>query len=276
MFPRKNVALGPPLKLSPWRKLAIGTWRSAGDPSVYGTLDIEAGPALAYIEEVKRRTGRKITLTHFVGKAIGETLRRHPKINCILRYGRLYPRTSVDIFFQIASDTQGNDLSGGTIRNADQKSIDEIAAELQAKADRIRQRGDEDFKGSKNIIGMLPGMLSKFILNFAGFVMYTLNIYHPALGSPRDPFGSCMITSIGSLGLEMAFAPLVPYSRIPLLLAVGALTDEVAWKDGQAVPVKRVRICATFDHRLIDGIHAAHMSATMKKIFANPEKEFPV
>lgn len=274
MFIKRNVEFGPPLKLSPWRKLAIGTWKTAGDPSVYGMLDLEAENALRYIDKIKAESGKKITMTHFVGKAMAETMKRHPKINCVLRWGRLYPRTSVDVFFQIASDNQGNDLSGGTIRQADQKSLLQLASELQAKADHIRQKGDVDFKGSKDIIGLLPGFFSKFILGFAGFVMYGLNLFHPLLGSPRDPFGSIMITSIGSLGLEVAFAPLVPYSRIPILIAVGAVTENVVWKNGAAAPIKKIKICATFDHRLIDGVHAAHMSATLKKVFENPEKEF--
>jgi pyruvate/2-oxoglutarate dehydrogenase complex dihydrolipoamide acyltransferase (E2) component len=40
------------------------------------------------------------------------------------------------------------------------------------------------------------------------------------------------------------------------------------------VVVKKViSLCVTFDHRVIDGMHASHMVKTMKKIFANPEQE---
>src|SRR5256885_1397161 len=107
----RNVALGPPLRLSSWRKVAIGTWRSCGDPSVYAIVDADIGPGLAYLEKARKATGAKVTLTHFIGRAIAETLARHPEINCILRLGRLYPRKTVDVFFQVASDTEGKDLS---------------------------------------------------------------------------------------------------------------------------------------------------------------------
>jgi hypothetical protein len=39
---------------------------------------------------------------------------------------------------------------------------------------------------------------------------------------PKDAFGSAMVTHVGSMGLDAAFSPLVPYSRTPMLVAVGA------------------------------------------------------
>lgn len=270
---RRNVELGAPLKLSAWRKIAIGTWRSAGDPSVYGILDIEIAPALKYIERVSSETGLKLTLTHLTGRVMAEALKRHPEINCVLRFGRLYPRKQVDIFFQVATDLQGNDLSGMTVRDADQKSVAEIAREMQTKVEDIRQKGDPAFKQMKGTMGLLPGFLVSYALTLAGLLTYALNIWTPLLGSPRDPFGSLMITSIGSLGLGTAFAPLVPYSRIPLLIAIGAAQDMPIVQDGAVVVAKIMRLCATFDHRLIDGVHAARMTATVRKIFASPEEE---
>ena len=32
---QRQVPLGPPAKITSWRKVAIGTWRSAGGPSIY-------------------------------------------------------------------------------------------------------------------------------------------------------------------------------------------------------------------------------------------------
>lgn len=268
----RNAELGPAIRSSSWRKVAIGTWRSAGDPSIYGIAEVDVAPAQAYLEKVRAKTGHKITLTHFVGKAVALTLAKHPDINCILRFGRLYPRKNVDVFFQVASDDTGKDLSGMTIRHADRKSIVEIAQEMRERADRIRKQGDPEFKKMKSTMGMLPGFLSRYVLGFAGWFMYTLNLWTPLLGSPRDPFGSCMITSIGSLGLDMAFAPLVPYSRIPLLIAVGAARETPVARGGKLDIALISRLCVTIDHRLIDGTHAAKMSKTIHEVFADPER----
>lgn len=220
---QRHVPLGAPLTLTSWRKVAIGTWRTAGDASIYLMLEVNAEPALAYLAALNTRTETRVTLSSFVGRVVAGTLRRHPEINCVLRFGRLYPRRTVDLFFQVATDPLGQDLSGTTIRQADTKSVETISAELQANVARIRREGDVAFKRMKALMGALPGILAGPLLRLSGVFAYTLNLWTPLHGTPRDPFGSVMITNIGSLGLEMAFAPLVPYSRVPLVIAVGAL-----------------------------------------------------
>jgi len=273
VFLRKNVEYHPPVRLSPWRKIAIGTWRTAADPSVYAEVEFDASAALRYLALWREHQGVKATVTHFVGKALAEAIRRHPDINCVQRWGTLYPRKSIDIFFQVATDSEGEDLSGMVIREADQKSLAEITLEMQAQVARIRNRTDPSYQQMKGLMSLLPGWLVGPAIHLASFIMYGLNLWSPLIGSPRDSFGSAMVTSIGSLGIDSGFVPLVPYSRVPLLLAVGAVRERPVVRDGQVVIAPIVKISATFDHRVIDGVHGAKMSNTLKKIFENPEAE---
>ncbi len=278
----RNVKLGSALELTSWRKVALGTWRTVGDPSIYGMMEVDAGPALAYIEKLRSQTGVKVTLSHFVGKAISETFAKHPEINVLQRFGTLYPRKQVDLFFQVASDVEGKDLSGATVRDADKKSVTDIARELTERVRAVRQEGDPSFSRMKGLMKLLPAFLTRFLLDASSFLLYTLNIYTPLLGTPRDPFGSVMITNIGSLGLNFAFAPLVPYSRVPILICIGTpvLKPVVDQSDG-VLPLNtreaKVRVaplltlCTTIDHRLIDGVHAAKMCKTLQAFFENPE-----
>jgi pyruvate dehydrogenase E2 component (dihydrolipoamide acetyltransferase) len=48
--------------LSSFRRIAIGTWSTTKDPSVYGQIALRADKLLAYIEALKQRSGRRITL----------------------------------------------------------------------------------------------------------------------------------------------------------------------------------------------------------------------
>lgn len=269
---KRNVETGKHLRASTWRKIAIGTWNPPGDPSVYGILEFDVQPALQYMEEIRQRTGRKITLTHFVGKVIAKAYERHPDLNCLLRWGRLYPRKTIDVFFQIATDMNGKDLSGSTIKNANLKKLEEIADELQAKAKSVREHGDPAFRKMKSTMSWVPGLVMNPLLKVVSFILYTLNIWSPLLGNPQDSFGSVMVTNIGSLGLDAAFAPLVPYSRVPLVLAVGVTKETPVVRNGKIEVANLLRICATFDHRLIDGVHASHIVKTVNELFADPKK----
>lgn len=268
---RRNVALGPALRLTPFRKIALGTWRTAGDPSVYGSLELDAGPALAYVERLRARSGVRVTLTHFTGRVLAEVLRRHPEINCVRRGSSLHPRKSVDIFFQIASDRRGDDLSGAVVRDADRKSVIEVARELEARVREVREHGDPAFRRMKRLMRLLPAGLVRFAIRFTEWLTYDLNLWTPLLGTPRDPFGGLMLTSIGSLDMDEAYAPLVPYSRVPVVVALGAARERPVVRDGKVVAAPTIRLCATFDHRLIDGVHGAAMAKTLRAIFADPD-----
>ena len=83
-----------------------------------------------------------------------------------------------------------------------------------------------------------------------------------------------MVTNIGSLGLEEAYVPLVPYSRVPLLVAMGPLQDTPVVENGEIVIAKTMKIYATFDHRILDGAHAAKMSKLVTEYIENPYTYF--
>lgn len=273
-----NVALVPKTDVSSFRQMAIGTWRTAKDPSVYGSLSLEMDETLRYVAAFQAATGRKLTVTHLMAKAIGRVLHELPDANAILRGNRIWLRQSADVFFQVAMQdpvTGQLDLSGLTIREADKKPMVEIVDEFQRVADRVRKGKDEEKEHTRRTFQRLPGWLVGPVLDLIGFLTYGLNLELRWLGIPKDPFGGAMVTNVGSLGLEEAYVPLVPYSRVPLLVAMGALQRVPVVREGDRLEVATVmRLFATFDHRLLDGAHAARMSKLLRESFADPWTHF--
>jgi pyruvate/2-oxoglutarate dehydrogenase complex dihydrolipoamide acyltransferase (E2) component len=271
-----NLALTPKENLSSFRRIAIGTWRTTYDPTVYGTLALRGDRVMAYLDEFRKRTGKRVTLSHLMAKAVAMTLAEMPDANAILRWNRIYLRKDIGVFFQVAMEDEKTgeiDLSGATIFDAHTKTLLEIVEEFEKKVGAVRKREDKNLEGSRNLFKSIPFFLLNTMLDLIGWLSFTLNLDLRWAGIPKDPFGSVMITNIGSLGLEEAYVPLVPYSRVPLLIALGQVKDEPVIEDGLVVPAKIVRAFATFDHRVLDGMHAAKMSKTLKRIFADPEKE---
>jgi len=272
-----NVDLHPAKPLAPFRKIAIGTWRTAFDPQVYGCLALRMEPALAYMAEFRRRTGKRLTVTHMVAKAAGLALTEMPEANAILRYGRVYERKTISVFLQVAMtdpETGKPDLSGTTLHGIDRLSLEEIVEATEKKVSSVRARKDPELERSRGVFSKLPGILVFWVLRAMSFLLYTLNLDLAALGLPKDGFGSIMITNIGSLGLDEAYAPLVPWSRVPMVVAVGKIADEPVVDDGQVRAGKVMRLCATFDHRFIDGAHAGVLSKVMTRVFRAPEEAF--
>ena len=270
----KHLATKPLANMSSWRKVALGGWAPPADPSVYAFLEVDADPALAYIERCAKNSGERVTLTHFAGRVVAEAFKRHPEINCVVRGSRLYVREDVSVFFQVATDAKGEDLSGIVIHRADQKSVAEIAAEMNLKVAAVRSNQDQSYARFKKLFDTLPSWAVRHAINFSSFFMYRLNIWSPLFGTPKNSFGSVMITNIGSLGMSRGLAPLVPYSHVPMVIALGAVEEVAAVREGRVVPVRQITLGVTFDHRLIDGVVSAKMANIIKKAFANPEEIF--
>lgn len=271
-FITKNIQGLKELSSSPWRKISLGTWRITGDSSVYGMMEINVEPALNYLEFISQKEGVKLTLTHFVARSLALTFRDHPEINSIIRWGKLYQRRDVDIFLHVAMDTKGEDLSGVVIRNLDKKSLLEVGLELNQRVKELKAHGDPAFKKIKKTIRFIPSFVLRQALNLVGFILYSLNLWTPILNVAKDPFGSAMVTNIGSLGADFAFTPIPYYSRVPFILSIGAIR-ECPWVNSQtrSIEIKKiVKLGITFDHRVIDGVHAAKMSRSFKYYMENP------
>ena len=119
----------------------------------------------------------------------------------------------------------------------------------------------------------IPFLFMNTFLKILAFLMYDLNLDLSAFGVPRDQFGGATVTNVGSLGLDLAWVPLVPYSRVPIWLAPGVVHDKAVVENGKVVPGRVMMLNASFDHRFIDGYHAMVLSRTIRKIFADPFAE---
>lgn len=266
-----NVILKRKSHVSPFRKVAIGTWQTTYDPSIYGTLRVRADKLLSYIEAFRRKTGRRLTLTHVVVKATAIALKACPDANAILRFNQIYLRQSVDIAMLVMMENNGElDLSSAKIVGADQKSLIEIIDETEKKVGRIRTHQDPELEQTRQSMQFVPAICMNFLLKVLSFFIYALNWDLSKFGIPKDAFGSAIVTSVGPLGLDTGYAPIVPYSRVPMYVAPGEVHDEAVVENGQVVVGKVLNVNATFDHRIVDGAHCAILLKAFRKVMEDP------
>lgn len=264
----KNIKLTPMRKYNTWDKVSLGSWSINGDSQVYCELKLPVKNALEYIAKKNESSDTKITITHFLGIVMGRVLKENPRMNSLVKFGKIYLRDEVNIFFHVADK---GDLSGHCIKNVDKKNIYDIASELSGTAKKIRTGEDPNFKQIKKSWKLFPTSLAKFILGTIRLINYGFNLHIKPIGIPRDPFGGMMITNVGSLGFDSAFVPLAPYTHVPLIFALGKMRWEpVCDEEGKLSSKKIVSICVTFDHRVIDGSRGAIVTKAMKKYFENP------
>lgn len=267
---KPNVHFKGPLKMNVWRKVAIATWSTTKDPSIYGFVDVDATPILRKMEEFRAR-GIRMTPTIIIAKAVAHGIEKYPTFNTVLRFWKLYERKTIDIFLQVSSVEDGEEnLSGTVIRDANHKSLESILEEVQNKAKKIRANEDPEFQKVKSDLKYAPAWLIAKFLDFLSFLNYALNWWIPAMGTPRDSLGSAMVTSVGAMGIEYGFAPLVPYSRCPMVMAVGKITEKVVVEDGKMVIKPMLPISVTMDHRQVDGFGGSKMFHGFLDYLKNP------
>ena len=261
----KNINFSEKQKLTSYREIAISSWKHPRDPSTYAMLDLTTSVAKEFISQYDSKV--PLTMTHFVAKTIAHCLEKFPELNHVLRVGNLHKRETIDVFITtLIKSVEGKDLSGFSIRDVNNKSLEKIALISKEKVDDLRYNRDKDNLKVQKIMKHLPIVLIKPLLRIREFFQYTLNM---SFGM-KDSFGSVMISNIGALGIENAFIPLSPYSRCPLIMGIGKPRKIPVVKGDEVVVEESMIISFTFDHRHADGAHGASLIRRFKKIFSNP------
>ncbi|MFP2933266.1 2-oxo acid dehydrogenase subunit E2 [Pyxidicoccus sp. 3LG] len=265
-----HVELTPKRQVSSFRKLAIGSWETAYDPTVYGTLTVRMDRALAWLDAFHARTGVKLSVTHLVLKAVAEALRRCPDANAVLRFNRIYLRQRVTVSVLVAREEGGRTrLVPVRVADADRKGLRELAAEMEAamREDAASQRG-------WRLVGRVPSPLLHLFSRLVSFLAVTLNLDLGRFGLPKDAFGAAVVADVGALGLDTAYLPLVPFTRVPVFLAPGAVRETAVVEDERVVVGRVMSVNASIDHRFIDGYHAGVLASTVREMLEDPLTAF--
>lgn len=251
------------------RKLAIATWSAPSEGNIFGKLQLDACEVIAYLDWLRAQSGEKVTLTHFIGVAVGRALAKSPGLNGVIRLGSYVPKSTVDIAYLVALEGGAN-LAKAKVCNIDTKRTEDVACELRQLAEKLHKGEDENFKKSMGPIKFLPTWLIRPIVKITGWLTGVMGVSVPALGLEAYPFGSCVITSVGVFGLDEGFAPFTPFAHVPLLVLIGAVRDMPWVVDGSIQVRPLITVTATIDHRYMDGAQGAVLAKTMRELFANP------
>jgi pyruvate dehydrogenase E2 component (dihydrolipoamide acetyltransferase) len=249
-------------------------WQPPNDPQIFGALEIDARPARRFIKRA-RDAGYHVTATHLVGRALAHALVEVPDLNVQLKRGRVFPRSSVDIFF-ITSVGGGRDLSGVKIRNVPEHPVVEIASELAERSQAMKAGRDRDFARTKRLMDRTPAWLLRPALRAASFITDGLGLDLPMLSLHKHPFGSAMVTSVGMFGLPSGFAPLAWMYDVPVLVCVGEIVQRAVVVENKVEPCPMLPITATIDHRYVDGWHVSKAMAAFRDYLAAPERFEPM
>ena len=74
-------------------------------------------------------------------------------------------------------------------------------------------------------------------------------------------------------GIRAAFGPIVPFSRTPMVVLMGAVEDRVVAENGRPVVRPMMTLCVTLDHRFMDGYHGGEMARITREYLQNLDRD---
>jgi pyruvate dehydrogenase E2 component (dihydrolipoamide acetyltransferase) len=202
-------------------------------PHVYLTTTVDAEALLAFRTQLNQQlhtdTGEqgKVSVNDLLVKACAGRLRANPELNVSWGGDKLLRHRRVHVGIAVA-------LAGGLVvpvlRDADTKSLTQLAGEAQALAARARA-------GT-----LTPGEV-------AG--------------------GTFTVSNLGMWGVEQFTAVINP-PQAAILAVGAALAEPVVTAQGRVGVGRRLRLTLSIDHRVLDGATGARFLAELKDVLEHP------
>ncbi len=261
------------VKISPWRIVSTAVYAAPNEGKIYGTLDLDVTDAVASIHE-EREKGSRVTITHLFTSILGRALYFDvPEVNAYLKRGKLVFRENIDVTVAVNMGN-GQEMSSIKIGNAHIKTVAEIGEEVRTKAARHRQGDEDGTSNSKFLLVKIPWPFRRPAFLLIKFLNDNLGISMPSLGLSNSPFGSILLTNIGSHGLSTGHAALFPGSKLPAVIVMGGVEERPVVRNGEVVIRKMITLSGTFDHRIMDGFHGGKLAAAVRRYVDQPKQLF--
>ena len=213
--------------------------------------------------------GHKVTILHFLMSVMSRTLAYHaPELNCYAQWGNVKKRPDVTISTAVMINDK--DLTTLKIRAADTKTVLELSKETIDYIHKRRSGQDDASLAKRNTLSKLPWPVRNWVFKALRWFVYEAGGKIPGTGFSTDMFGSLLITNIGSIGLHYGIPALMPASNLSFVIAMGRTFDKAMVIDGEVVVRNVLPISATFDHRVVDGLHVGRMLSAIVYYFDNP------
>jgi pyruvate dehydrogenase E2 component (dihydrolipoamide acetyltransferase) len=196
-------------------------------PHFYLTADYDVTNLVSIRQQMIEMTGAKVSLNDFLIRAIALALGSHPMVNAswsdeaITQHGEVHIGVAV-------STPEG--LITPVVRDADQKSVTEIAAEVRALADKAKNRKlkPDEYQGS-----------------------------------------TFTISNLGAWGIE-EFTAIINPPNAAILAIGTAEPRAIVDANRQVIVRDRMKVTLSCDHRIIDGVAGAEFLKTLRQYIEQP------
>ena len=182
----------------------------------------------AMIDQIAKETGGRLSITALLVKIVATALKNQPRANASFEAGRVKLHKRVNVGVAIGADAG---LIVPVIKETDQKSLVQIARELQVFREKARQMrfSADDLSG-----------------------------------------GTFTVSNLGMYGIDQ-FNAIVNPPQSAILAVGRVIKTPVALADDTVTPRPMMNLTLTVDHRAMDGVQGAKFLAEIKQRLEKPD-----
>ena len=153
-------------------------------------------------------------------------------------------------------------------------TMEEVYQKFHAAVAEVKNTSelDSEFDGVAKLLGMIPGVVLKFVVWLLKLLDYFGLL--PRFLLEVSPFhGSVFFTSMGSLGIPAIYHHLYNFGNLPVFCAFGCKRREKELdSSGQPVDRKYIDYSFTLDERTCDGFYYATAFKHFRRLLQHPEQ----
>ena len=253
------------------KKMNYTSWSNPYDPQTYTKLRLDITKILPYLKKKEEEIKVHLTPTIFTIKLMAIVLKKYPEVYGYIKFGVYDIKDGVDICCLVEVGG-GKELANTTIKDCEKKNFVQIQQEFDKNVKSLKSRKNKDQNFKMKIFKYMPTFLSGAFTQIVSYLS-SIGLKMKSIGLKNFEFGSCVITSIGGLGIENSFAPIPPLTFVPLLLTlckkyeVNKLNEE-----GEIETRTYLRMNFTADYRFFSPKTASSLFKDIHFYGEDPEK----
>jgi hypothetical protein len=237
------------------------------DSVFYYPMEVQAEPALAFLEEFNRKQpeDQQLTLFHLVLRSLAMMFRDYPDVNRFVMGGRYWQRDGIWVTFS-AKRSLDIDAPMLTIKRRfiEGESLEEMAAGI-VKPLRSQRKGKKTQSDKEvNLALKLP----VFMIGLAVKALHfgnKMGILPRSLIDGDPMFTSVFVGNVGSVGLKGGFHHVWEYGTCSHFVVMGQLRER---DDGKQV----FDLGFTYDERVEGGLYAGLVLDAIQRRIEDPEQ----
>jgi len=251
-----------------WRKLTAVLYRKPMDSKILGSVEFDVTEVEKFVKN-HRKNGLKITLTHVFLLALARGVKQAaPEINCYVKRGKIVQRDHVDVSLSVLA--QSGQMTSVKIAAAESLTLSELFHSINSEIHAARKGQGKHLRSAKNLLIQIPWPLRQWLSNLVRWLTIDCGLSIPFLGVSPDSFGSFMLSNLGSIGLDVGYAALAPFSNVAMVVTQGNVTDKAMVVDGVVLPRRAITISAALDHRVVDAAQIGRLFNFLRRVIKNP------